>query len=214
MMPVFVIPTLLTAILVFIFGFVVGQSWDLGWQLPIGVTLAAFIATLSLITTVHHSYAIRRHNELQVKPHLVFDSYFDSTMKEGFHTYRLSIKNVGLGPAIISSYLVTLGSIEIKDSDAVFVEFLKLVNKKTPASGRAHVEAKYLSDGEALDKGAEKILFQSGIPADGRTFMQGREIVQKLAEEIQLSVIYKCHYGNQFEIARKKTNTSQETPDN
>ena len=204
-MPIFVIPTLLTAILVFIFGFVVGQSWDLGWQLPIGVTLTAFIATLSLIATVHHSYAIRRHNELQVKPHLVIDSHFDSTIKEGFQTYRLSIKNVGLGPAIITRYLVTLGKVEINDSDAVFVEFLKLVNKITPASGRAEIEAGYLSKGEALDKGAEKVLFQSSIPTDGRTFMQGRELVKKLAEEIQLSVLYKCHYGTPFEIARKKT---------
>lgn len=206
-MPTFITPTILTAILVFIFGFIFGQSWDFGWQLPMGVTLTAFIATLSLIATVHHSYAIRRHNELQVKPHLVIHSYFDSTTKEGFQTYRLSIKNVGLGPAIISSYLVTLGHVVIKDSDAVFVEFLKLVNKKTPASGKAQVEARYLSNGEALDKGAEKVLFQSSIPADGRTFMQGREIAQKLAEEIQLSVMYKCHYGNPFEIARKKTDT-------
>ncbi len=204
-MPILVVPTLLTAILIFIFGFVVGQSWDLGWQLPIGVTLAAFIATLSLITTVHHSYAIRRHNELQVKPHLVIDSSFASTIKEGFHTYKLSIKNVGLGPAIISNYLVTLGDLQINDSDAVFVEFLRLVNKVTPASGKAEVEARYLSHGEALDKGAEKVLFQSSIPADGKTFMQGREIAKNLAEKIQLSVAYKCHYGTPFEIARKKT---------
>lgn len=203
-MPIFVIPTLLTGMLLFLFGFVVGQSWDLGWQLPIGVTVTAFIAILSLIVTFHHSYAVRRHNELQVKPHLVLDSQFNSTIKNGFQTYRLSIKNVGLGPAIISSYLVTLGPTEIKDSDAVFVEFLKLVNRTTPANGQAEVEAGYLYQGEALDKGAEKFLFQASIPSGDRTFMQGRAIAQKLANEIQLKVSYESHYETRFEVVREK----------
>lgn len=89
----------------------------------------------------------------------------------------------------------------------MFVEFLRLVNRVTSASGKAEVQAMYLSDGEALDKGAEKILFQANIPTNDRTFMQGREMSKKLADEIQLVVKYKCHYENSFKIMRKKNET-------
>lgn len=201
-MPFFIIPMLLTATLIFIFGFVLGQSLDLGWQLPIGVSLTAIVATLSLVTTVHHSYAVRRHNELQVRPHLVIDSYFDSTVFEGHHTYKLSIKNVGLEPAIVLNYDVSLGGVNVKNSETSFLEFVKLVNEKTPAAGKAQIKTGYVSAGEAIDKSQEVLLFQASIPSKNIAFLKGRQLAKELAAEISFVIEYKCHYGSKFQVVR------------
>ena len=203
-MRIFLAPLLLSICLAFMLGFVVGQAWDLGWQLPLGVSVGIFIAVLPFFTTIHHYYAVRRHNELQVQPHLIVDSKFDSVSKEDFHTYSLAIRNVGLGPAIIESYSLTLGERAISDSDAVFTEFVRLVNRVTPSRGKASVQAMFLSKGEAIDKGSEKILFLTHCPSEGRSFMQGREIAKKLAAEICFHIRYRCHYGKEFDVCRTK----------
>jgi hypothetical protein len=200
--PFFIIPMLLTATLIFIFGFVLGQSWDLGWQLPIGVSLTAIVATVSLVTTVHHSYAVRQHNKLQVRPHLVIDSCLDSTVNEGHHTYQLSIKNVGLGPAIVLNYKLSLGGVKVKDGENLFAEFVKLVNSKTEATGNVRFNTGYISTGEAIDKSQEVLLFRAIIPFKDRTFTEGRALAKKLAAEINFVIEYKCHYGSKFQIAR------------
>lgn len=198
-MQIFVAPLVLTSVLIFILGFLFGQSWDFGWQLPVGVTISVFIATLSLFITVHHFYAVRAHNEIQIKPQLIVDRQFSSTFKEGFQTYRVSIKNMGLGPAIIDAYSLSIGGVEILDADAVFVNFLRLVNNVTPDKGKSEVTAMYLSKDDGIDKSSEKILFEVNIPTNGRSFMQGREIARKLAKEICFSIKYQSHYGRKFE---------------
>jgi len=185
-------------------GFAIAQSWDAGWGLSLGVSLTVVIAVLSLVTTLHHSYSVRAHNRLQVRPHFVLDSTFNSITKEGYQTYRLSVRNVGLGPGVVSKYDVKVSKVPVGNSDQVFVEFLKLVNVEASAKGKAEVFAGYLSIGEALDKSSEKVLFQANIPAEGRSFMDGRRIAQKLSNSLELDIRYECHYGKQFHINRKK----------
>lgn len=204
-MRIFIAPILLSLVLASIFGFVLGQAWNLGWQLPVGVTVSIFIAVLTFTTTIHHYYAVRRHNELQVQPHLILDSKFDSTSKDNFHTYSLSVKNVGLGPAIIDTYSLTIEGKAISDADTVFTEFLRFVNRVIPTRGKAEVQAMYLSNGEAIDKGTEKILFVARWPTEGRSFMQGREIAKQLADEIRFQIKYRCHYERQFSVNRTPT---------
>ncbi|QUW64417.1 hypothetical protein KFQ04_17250 [Pseudomonas synxantha] len=202
-MQTFIAPLFLTSVLIFILGFLFGQSWDLGWQLPIGVTISVFIATLSLFITIHHYYAVRAHNEIQVKPQLVVDRQFNSTLKNGFHTYRVSIKNMGLGPAIIDSYLLKIGGVEIRDFDSAFVQFLRLVNNTIPKPGTSEVIAMYLSKNEGIDKSSEKILFEVNIPTNGLSFMQGREVAKRLSKDICFSIRYRSHYERAFEVHMK-----------
>ncbi|MFL1544595.1 hypothetical protein [Pseudomonas sp. O39] len=198
-MQIFFAPLFLTSLLIFIFGFLFGQSWDLGWQLPMGVTISIFIATLSLFITIHHFYAVRTHNELQIKPQLIVDRQFNSTLKNGFQTFRVSVKNTGFGPAIIEKYSLSIGGVKILDADSTFVDFLKLVNNLTPDKGKSEVIAMYLSKDEGIDKSSEKILFEVNIPTNGRSFMEGREIARKLAKEIFFTIEYRSHYGRKFE---------------
>lgn len=206
MYQVFLTPILLTIILTFILGFICGQSIDLGWGLSLGTSLTAFIAGLGLIATIYHSYAIRRHNRLLVKPHLIFDQYFSSEVIPDYHTYALKVKNVGLGPAITQKYTPSFkGAPDNLDPHTVFEELLKLVNSNTPAKGKAHCEAFFLHSGHALDKGEEKVLISISLPKEERTFLEGREIAMKLAKKIDLDIRYECHYGSKHVLSNKKT---------
>ncbi|MDO8343229.1 MAG: hypothetical protein Q7T48_08540 [Cellvibrio sp.] len=195
MIKIFVFPIALVVILIFILGFVFGQSVDLGWGLPLGTSLALFIACLGFFVTLYSSLLSRRHNRLLVKPHLIFDSMFDSSYREDHHTYTLKVKNVGLGPAIIEKYKISLNQVGELNHHSVFEELLKMVNKNTQANGRAYCVAGYLHRDDAIDKGNEKILIQVSFPADGRSFMEGREMAKELVKMIDSSITYKCHYG-------------------
>ncbi|MEG4315335.1 hypothetical protein U8L64_10030 [Pseudomonas sp. FIP_A4] len=130
---------------------------------------------------------------------------FDSSFREDHHTYTLKIKNVGLGPALIENYKISLNKVNELDPHSVFEELLRMVNTNTPAKGRAHCVANYLHTGDAVDKGNEKILIQVSLPTDGRSFMEGRQIAKELVNMIELSVFYKCHYGSTH-VASKKHN--------
>lgn len=187
----------------FALGFVAGQSSNLGWGIPLGTTLAFAVACLSLGLTLYQTSATRRHNRLLVRPHLVFDSQLDSTEREGHHTYRLCVKNVGLGPAIFQRFSISLDDSGNLDPHTVFEEWVKLVNKATPAQGRAICKAGFLYRDHALDKNNEVTLLEVGIPADNLSFMQAREAAKLLVKKINATIEYRCHYGNRFKIAKQ-----------
>ena len=200
---IFFAPVALTLLLTLILGFLFGQSLELGWGLPLGTSLTLFIASLGLFVTLHNSFSARRHNRLSVKPHLILDSLFDSSYRDDHHTYTLKVKNVGLGPAIINAYTISLDSVANIDPHSVFEELLRMVNKHTPAKGRSHCVAGYLEEGNAIDKGTEKILVQISIPTDGRSFMEGRKIAKELVKLIDTSIKYQCHYGSTNIVTKK-----------
>jgi hypothetical protein len=200
---VFLAPLVLSLTLLFVLGFVVGQSLNLGWGLPLGTSLTCFIAALGLGATFYHSYSVRRHNRLLVRPHIIFDSQFNNTTLDSHHTYLLKAKNVGLGPAIIEKFTVSFDNGDELDGNTMFTELLKLVNKHTPAKGKAHCKAGFLYTEHALDKGQEKTLIEVSIPKEERDFMQGRQIAKDLVKKINASVNYKCHYGTKLQVERQ-----------
>lgn len=205
MYQVFFTPVLLTVILTFILGFIFGQSIDLGWGLALGTSLTAFIAGLGLVATIYHSYAIRKHNRLLVKPHVTFDQSFSSDVIPDYYTYEVKAKNVGLGPAIIQKYTPSFKDApEDLDPHTVFDELVKLVNNTTPAKGKSRCEAYYLYSGHALDKGEEKVLISISLPKEEKAFFEGREMAMKLAKKIDIEISYKCHYGSKYLASNKK----------
>ncbi|EPM99876.1 hypothetical protein A253_27127, partial [Pseudomonas syringae pv. actinidiae ICMP 19102] len=58
----------------------------------------AFLGKTGEATTILTPGA-HRHNRILVVPHLIYQSQFSSFTMEGFYTYSLKVKNVGLGPA-------------------------------------------------------------------------------------------------------------------
>jgi hypothetical protein len=66
---------------------------------------AIFISILALSFTIYQGYVTRKHNRISVEPILAFTSGF-LTLKDTVYTdeYKISIKNNGLGPALIKSF--------------------------------------------------------------------------------------------------------------
>ena len=210
MQPAIAAPVVLALLLAFILGFVTGQSLELGWGLPLGTSLTFFVASVGLCATLYHSYAVRRHNRLLVRPHLIFDSQFNNTSLDGNYTYQLRVKNVGLGPAIITNYAISFEGTEDLDPHTVFEEWVRLVNRCTPAEGKAHCKAGYLYRGHALDKGEEKTLLEVSFPKEGLTFMEGRELAKALVKKIDGHIDYKCHYGTQHKAEKQFSSTGDQ----
>lgn len=184
-------------------GVVIGQAQNLGWGLPLGTSLAFAVACLSLGVAVYQAHATRRHNRLLVQPHLIFESQFNSTTEVGHFTYRLGIKNVGLGPAIFGRYSIALEDSSDLDAHSVFEEWVKLVNKSTRAKGLAICKAGFLYQGQALDKGSDVVLLEASFPIQDLSFMKGREIAKGLVKQINATLDYQCHYGRSFRVAKK-----------
>lgn len=70
-------------------------------------TVAVFIAFLALGATLWQGYIERRHNILSVKPYLIFHGIRHPGM-----SLKYTIKNNGLGPAIINNFLFIVNNIE------------------------------------------------------------------------------------------------------
>ncbi len=87
---------------------------------------SAITAIVSLLIGVYQAYLMRRHNRLSVKPHL--DLFMDCTESE----FRLSVRNDGLGPALIISAKIKLNDAryDLFKSDEVnrLVEELAIFN--------------------------------------------------------------------------------------
>lgn len=194
---------LLCAVLLFILGFVFGMSFGHGWGLPLGTSLTLFIACLGLFVTLYNSYLSRRHYQLSVKPHLIFDSTFDSVTKDNHYTYTLKLKNVGLGPAVIQSYRIALDKNDNLNAHSVFEELVKMANKNISGKGRPHCVATYLDEGQAIDKGSDQILVRIGWPKEGKSFMEARELAKHLVKLIDATVVYKSHYGNKDIVSKR-----------
>ncbi len=76
-------------------------------ELFLGI-IATFVAFLSIVIMVWERIEIREHNELSVRPILVFDRNITVSQNENSEitdkTITLVIKNAGLGPAIVKKF--------------------------------------------------------------------------------------------------------------
>jgi hypothetical protein len=189
---------------IFLVGVIVGLSANFGWGLPLGTSLTLLIAIFGFGVAIYQSHATRTHNRLLIKPHLIFKSSFANTILEGFYTYTLKVKNVGLGPAVILKYSISLGDELELDGHTIFDALVRDANKHFNANGAAHCVAGFLYPEHALEKGEEKILFEVSFPKEKLSFMQGRELAKQFVKSIDAKIAYSCHYGNLF-FASKKT---------
>ncbi len=76
-------------------------------ELFLGI-IATFVAFLSIVIMVWERIEIREHNELSVKPILVFDRNITVSQNQDSEitdkSISLVIKNAGLGPAIVKKF--------------------------------------------------------------------------------------------------------------
>ncbi|QTD30999.1 hypothetical protein [Pseudomonas fluorescens] len=136
-------------------------------------------------------------------PHLIFQSQFNSVTLDGFYTYSLKIKNVGLGPAIIKSYDVKLGNEKRPNGHSIFEMWVIFVNTHLNAEGTARCIAGFLYPDHGLEKGEEKVLLEVHFPTAGLKFMEARKLVKAAVELIDAKVDYECYYGNKFTLEKR-----------
>lgn len=121
------------------------------------------VAALALFVSIWQANETRKHNRLSIKPIITFDRSFNSSItinkqtgkRDTTHTFSLTMKNTGIGPAIIKSFDVYHKNkkIESQQSNSPWVmlgdSVLNLIGGTT-----------WLSKGDVVPSGQETQLFQ------------------------------------------------------
>lgn len=83
----------------------------------LGLALTSIPAFIALWFTWSQNNATRTHNKLSVTPHL--DSMTHTTMLDDAFTYKYSITNNGVGPAILKEATFTVDGVEIDTDETI-----------------------------------------------------------------------------------------------
>ncbi|WP_258365186.1 hypothetical protein, partial [Pseudomonas syringae] len=170
----------------------------------------AFLGKTGEATTILTPGA-HRHNRILVVPHLIYQSQFSSFTMEGFYTYSLKVKNVGLGPAVIKGYSINFEGEKQPNGHSIFETWVTFVNAQLKTKGTAHCVAGFLYADHAIEKGEEKVLLEVHFPKNALKFMEARSLVKSAVELIDTKIDYECYYGNKF-TAAKRPNDMTTTP--
>lgn len=95
------------AIAVFMFGFLVAASFNVGWGLSIGESASLFVASAAFFISTYQTYTTRLHNRLTVKPKISINV---SLSTENSPSVGFFVKNSGTGPAVIESIELIKGN--------------------------------------------------------------------------------------------------------
>ncbi|KTC63851.1 hypothetical protein AO262_22700 [Pseudomonas fluorescens ABAC62] len=132
-------------------------------------------------------------------------SPFSSIDLEGYFTFSLTVKNSGLGPALIENYSISIGNDEDIFSGGLFDTIQKHAREHFKAKGKIRCGVAFLRTGDAIDKGEEKVLIEINFPKEGVPFKQARDLARRYSATIAAKIEYRCHYGNKFQ-SEKLTN--------
>lgn len=84
------------------------------------------IAASALLLAVWQGWTLRRHNKLSVEPRLLI--YSEQFEKQNSETFKIYIKNTGLGPAIVEEFFIGIygkGLIRGKINEAAWLSALE-----------------------------------------------------------------------------------------
>lgn len=184
-----------------ILGIVVVYKWDMAT----GETVALALAAAAFASSFYHFHTQRQHQKLSVRPFLQIASTFSSVAVPDFYTFRVALRNVGLGPGIITKKKMVLNGHETGDVHDEFEQWVRVVNRYTPANGNAQCRSGRCDPESALDKGDEIELVAVDFPQADMSFMDARDVALELSKYIQVSIKYRSHYGEEFECDKKIT---------
>ena len=157
---------------------------EMGTKDYVAIT-SAVIAVCALGTSLWNAIAIRRHQKLSVRPHLTFSRY----IQPGSPQVRISLKNNGLGTAIIESINVYLDGNDFPINRAS--HWCDLVDKLNKIDGDVIGFRMYA--GEALRAGDSISLLEVQNDEDGDTEAIGAQF-----DRIRIVARYKSMYDEQF----------------
>jgi len=197
-----------TAVILFLtllLGATLGLVFVEKWSMPTGETVALILATGAFTSSFYHFYTQRRHQRLSVKPYFQISSRFDSVTKDGFYTFRVFLKNTGLGPGKVTSKSMKLGEAQTNDVHDEFEEWVKLVNRITPANGNAECQSGRCEAGYGIDNGESIDLLLVSFPQGHMSFMDTRDVAMELGRNVEIIVGYESMYGESYECIKKTT---------
>lgn len=185
-------------ILSFLFGVVVCIVSMKKWDLATGDTVAFLVAAAAFISSFYHFYSMRRHQRLSVKPKFQISNRFDSTEKEGFYTFRVILQNVGLGPGEVESKTMKLGKAETSNVRDEFEEWTRLVNKILPKDSNPECHTARCNENYSINNNTSIDLLLVRFPKTSMSFMDARDMVMFLNDEISINITYVSMYGNTY----------------
>jgi hypothetical protein len=155
---------------------------------------SAVVAVLALAATLWQGYLTRQHNRLSVRPLLVWHLTREAT-DEGM-TVAYSIRNLGLGPAVVRERYFTKDGIRFKPGPVASdeaQEFLanllgKRVNYRLSAFGMPGANSAIPSQGEVV---VGRVFFPGLHPAD-------LETIEKMMGETNFHLRYESMYREKF----------------
>jgi hypothetical protein len=175
------------------------------WEMAAGETVALALAAAAFASSFYHFHTQRAHQKLSVRPFLQIASNFSSISVPDFYTFRVTLRNVGLGPGFITEKSLVLDGHETTGVNDEFEQWVQVVNRYTPANGGAECRSGRCDPESALDKGDEIELLAVDFPKGNMSFMDARDVALELSKYIQFSISYRSHYGEGFECAKETT---------
>ena len=168
----------------------IGDFWLLIEGLKVEVW-AVFIAVLALGLTIWQGYLSRKHNRISVRP--VLRLVTEYSLGNDDHKYAISVKNCGLGSAIIKDVQIFIKDAEVgkaysdeswnraielaKSEHSVFDDFYYTIFTKDVT----------INSGESV----EILWHESDVE---------KPIIDKVLEEFVFKVSYQSFYKEKFEL--------------
>ncbi len=182
-------------------GLIIIEKWDM----KVGETVALALAAGAFTSSFYHFYTQRKHQRLSVKPYFQLSSRFDSVTKDGYYTFRVTLRNTGLGPGKVVSKSMKLGDVQTSNVHDEFEEWVRLVNRITPANGNAECQSGRCESGYGIDNGESIEMLLVNFPQDQMSFMDARDVAMELGRNVEISVTYESMYGENYECSKNIT---------
>lgn len=146
---------------------------------------ATFIATCAMIVTIWQGWISRKHNKLSVKPHLDYERHIrkDSPI-------ILSIKNHGLGPAIIKSIIFNING---KKFNGTIIELLTEI--KASGIGLTY-NHEIISQNTAMNANEQHDLLTITNSHENDNYDKAIDVFKK----ISFTIIYQSLYEETFNL--------------
>ncbi|WP_394146559.1 hypothetical protein [Vibrio atypicus] len=145
------------------------------------------IAICAIVVAVSQTYLTRKHNRLSVRPSLHFDIMHSKS------EFRISVKNKGLGPAIIKNFRVLFNGEELVGS------IFEIANEISDELEIAHFAPKVYMPGEEQSLLPNEELHILRIPdlvSDSEELARVREALDYLDLQINYLSIYGERYSS------------------
>lgn len=146
--------------------------------------LTIFLSSLALSATIWHSYKVRKHFKLTVRPLLNIDySTFSTLDKRGIY-----IENNGVGPAIIKNFLVYLDDeLIINNKDGSWWEITSKLDIDTEFIN----VFKYRLNDSIASNHRQYLYFFEGASKDSPSYYGFYNSLKKIKVEVEYESIYK-----------------------